>query len=92
LAVVSRAIVVSDVVMPLSWAMPPMPVPVSAGAAAGAIAAVSAGMVSAFFSPQPTIASVAASIMIFFIVAPDTLGLALHSKVRIHGRRVRRRT
>jgi hypothetical protein len=71
--VVSRAIVESDDIGMLSCDIPPMPV--SAGVAAGAIAAVSAAGASAFFSPQPTITSTAASIMVFFIVAPDTLGV-----------------
>jgi hypothetical protein len=68
--VVSRAMVESDGAIALSCVIPPMPV----SAAAGAMAAVSAAGASAFFSPQPTSTSIAASIMVFFIVAPDTLG------------------
>ena len=71
--VVSRAIVESDDIA-LSCDIPPVPCR-CVGVAAGAIAAVSAAGMSAFFSPQPTSTSTAASIMVFFIVAPDTLGL-----------------
>ena len=57
------------------------------GGAAGAIAAVSAAGASAFFSPQPTSTSTAAIIMVFFIVAPDTLGFGTAPESGVDHRR-----
>ena len=80
---VSRAIVESDDIAVLSWDMPPMPVSV----AAGAMAAVSAAGASLFFGPQAAIATTAATIMIFFIVAPNMLRVWDSARLEPHCRR-----